>query len=70
MRRRRLLLGSGALALLGLAGMLVVTQLLRAGPAITPASYERIREGMTEAEVEAVLGGPPGDYTNGRYVPL
>ncbi len=29
---------------------------------ITRESYALIREGMARAEVEAVIGGPPGDY--------
>jgi hypothetical protein len=29
---------------------------------ITAANCARIREGMSRAEVEAILGGPPGDY--------
>jgi hypothetical protein len=29
---------------------------------VTRAAHERIEEGMTQAEVEAILGGPPGDY--------
>jgi hypothetical protein len=29
---------------------------------ITRENCERIREGMSLAEVEAILGGPPGDY--------
>jgi hypothetical protein len=35
---------------------------------ITRASYERIREGMSRADVEAVLG-PPGDYRTGPTTP-
>jgi hypothetical protein len=31
-------------------------------PGINRHSYERIEEGMTMAEVEDILGGPPGDY--------
>jgi hypothetical protein len=29
---------------------------------VTAAAYERIEAGMTRAEVESILGGPPGDY--------
>ena len=29
---------------------------------VTEANSERIKPGMTRAEVEAILGGPPGDY--------
>jgi hypothetical protein len=35
-----------------------------------PESFERIQEGMTLAEVEAILGGPPRDYTGGSMVPI
>jgi hypothetical protein len=30
---------------------------------INGASFEKIKQGMTLAEVEAILGGPAGDYT-------
>ena len=33
---------------------------------ITRENYERIRVGMSSAEVEAILGGPPGDYRTVR----
>jgi hypothetical protein len=29
---------------------------------VNRAAYERIEKEMTRAEVEAILGGPPGDY--------
>jgi hypothetical protein len=51
----------------GLAVALVLCSLLL--PLLLPwhcpvnwAASERIKEGMTRAEVEAILGGPPGDY--------
>jgi hypothetical protein len=31
---------------------------------ITPETFDRIKDGMTRSEVEAILG-PPGDYTTG-----
>jgi hypothetical protein len=68
MHRNRLLLGAGALALLGIAGP-VALLIPRPGAGITRENYERIGKGMTEAEVEDALGCPPGDYTGGRYAP-
>ncbi len=29
---------------------------------VTRANCHRIKEGMTQAEVHAILGGPPGEY--------
>jgi hypothetical protein len=56
-----------------LAGILVSLAMPRHCP-VNPAAYERIEKGMTKAEVEAILGGPPGDYRTrpGRetYLPL
>jgi hypothetical protein len=36
------------------------------------AACERIEKGMTQTEVEEILGGPPGDYTTrpGGFLPL
>src|SRR5262245_30954410 len=30
-------------------------------------AYQTIKPGMSRAEVEKLMGGPPGDYTRGRY---
>jgi hypothetical protein len=49
-------------ALLGLATGPVVL-LMPPRPGITRENYERLRAAMTLAEVEAVLGGPPGNYS-------
>ena len=57
MRRRRLLLGAGALALLGLAGLVTWDAVPR--PGVTRANGERIQEGMTEEQVVAILGRAP-----------
>ena len=68
MCRRRVLLGLGALILLGAAAW-VTTSLLptKQKHNITEDGYERIKKGMTLAEVEAIMGGPAGNYTNGQY---
>ena len=36
--------------------------LMRPRPRFGEEQFERLREGMTEAEVSALLGCPPGDY--------
>jgi hypothetical protein len=63
MRRRRLLLGAGLLGLLRLGAVLTWLLVPRPGAGITRGNVERIREGMTEGEVEAVLGCPAGNYS-------
>jgi hypothetical protein len=46
-----------------------LTLLPRAPSRITAENVERIREGMSLAEVDAILG-PYGDYTSGPVLPL
>jgi hypothetical protein len=58
-RRRRLLLGAGALALLGLAAGLVVC-LAYPRPCVTAENFRRLRLGMTRPQVERLLGPPRG----------
>jgi hypothetical protein len=62
--RRRLLLALGLTACVGLAGLLV--WLNSRTPHINTQTFEQICPGMTVAEVEAILGVPPGDYTGGK----
>jgi hypothetical protein len=60
MWRRRL---RWLLALAGLAVLVAGVVVLWPRPErITPEKVDRIHEGMSRAEVEAILGGPPGDY--------
>jgi hypothetical protein len=56
-RRRKLLLGLVGVAVVVVAGVVVLWP-----SRITPENYERIRVGMSRAEVYAILG-PPGDYS-------
>jgi hypothetical protein len=59
MRRRTLLVALAVLAVVGAAGVVVLP------PQDTRATYEnfcRVKEGMTGAAVEAIVG-PPGDFT-------
>jgi hypothetical protein len=37
-------------------------------PAIMAEQFGQVKEGMTQVEVEAVPGLPPGDYRNGAVV--
>jgi hypothetical protein len=58
MRRRTLLVVLAVLAVVVAAGVVLWP---RPPSRITRENFDRIREGMTRAEVEAILG-PPGDY--------
>jgi hypothetical protein len=55
--RKRLLLAFGLVACLGLAA-LVAWHLWPPKPGVTEANFHRLRVGMSEEEVGAVLGGP------------
>jgi hypothetical protein len=57
---RKLLIGVLAVGLV-LAGALFALVMPRHCP-VNRAACGRIKEGMTRAEVEKILGGPPGDY--------
>jgi hypothetical protein len=59
MRRRTVLVALAGLAVVGAAGVVV----LSSRPSqVTLENCQRIREGMTRFDVELILGGPPGDY--------
>jgi hypothetical protein len=58
MRRYRLPLGLVALALLGLVG-LCTWALIPPPPGVTPANAHLIRIGMSQKQVESLMGGPP-----------
>jgi hypothetical protein len=62
MRKRKLLVVLAALAVVVAAGAVV---LWPRPERVTKENYDRIRAGMTRAEVEAILG-PPGDYRTGH----
>jgi hypothetical protein len=64
---RKLLVGLLAVALVLCGAFFALV-----GPRHCPvnrAACERIKEGMTQAEVEAILGGPPGDYRTRPHAP-
>ncbi|MFO0845374.1 MAG: hypothetical protein U0797_23825 [Gemmataceae bacterium] len=57
-------------ALLAVALVLIGFFMSLAMPRHCPVNHEafgRIKEGMTQAEVHAILGGPPGDYRTRPY---
>jgi hypothetical protein len=58
-KRRRLKWLIPAAVILAAVGWM----LLRRG-GIGPSSYYRIRKGMTQGEVEKIIGMPPGNYSN------
>ena len=62
MRRRKLLVVLAGLAVVGAAGAFVLWPW--PSSRITLENCNRIREGMSRAEVEAILG-PPGDHSSG-----
>jgi hypothetical protein len=66
MRRSRRTLIAGSLAILSVA-VLIHFAIWSARPGVTGANFARLEVGMTQAEVEELLGGPPS-YTapNGR----
>ena len=58
MSRRRLLLGAGPVALLGMAGVALLLWLTRPTPGVTWENFRCLREGMSVRDVEALLGKP------------
>jgi hypothetical protein len=66
MSQRRAILG---LVVLAIAGVLLIALWTR-GPRPCRATFEQVREGMTLAEIEAVVGGPPGNYSDGYRLGL
>jgi hypothetical protein len=60
----RVALLAGALAVVGTAFIDLTDRSPGAG--ITAAKYARLRAGMTQDEVTAILGCPPGNYTDDR----
>jgi hypothetical protein len=61
MRRRKLLVALAGLAAVVAAGVVVLWPPKDPASRITQENFERIKPGMTMAEVTAMLG-PPGDY--------
>ncbi len=65
MRRRWFILGLAVLV----AVVMVIGALPRPErPLVSREQFQKIEDGMTRAEVEAIIGGPPGDYTPGPHL--
>jgi len=67
MRRRRLLVGVGAVALLGVAGFASYLWLTSLAPGVTWASFRRLRLLMSSRDVEGVLGKPHETFETPAY---
>ena len=65
MRKRRLI-SLGIAACLVVVGFALLTLLAKCP--VTRENGEKIETGMTKQQVEALLGGPAGDYSGGWYV--
>jgi hypothetical protein len=67
MRRRWFIVGGVVL----LAVVTVVGQVIPRPrrPQVSREDFSRIEKGMSREEVEAIIGGPPGDYTTRYYFP-
>jgi hypothetical protein len=59
MKRRLIILGLIGLAL---GGLVVLAWPRPSGPRLD--TFQQVQPGMTQAEVHATVGGPPGDYTD------
>jgi len=66
--KKRGCLLAGAVTAAGAAVAACALIRLPAAPGITEANFNRLTEGMAEAEVERILGGAPGDYNDGTAV--
>jgi hypothetical protein len=60
----------GAIAIIGfvLAFAFSLPRTPRSHKGITWENFERLRKGMTQAEAEEILGGPPGWYTDRKVL--
>src|SRR6516164_9857766 len=54
----------GVVAILALLAVPTASRLLQY-PRVTDSRYQRIHVGQSLAEVEAIIGGPPGSYGGG-----
>jgi hypothetical protein len=66
MRGRKLLVVLAGLMLVGVA----VFCLTPGRVDITHRNSEQIRRGMSRAEIQTIIGGPPGDYSTGPTTPV
>jgi len=67
-RRKRLVVLAGLAVVLCAAGAVALWPREGSADRVTRENYDRLRKGMTHAEVQAILG-PPGDYRTGPTLP-
>src|SRR4051812_22435494 len=66
-RRSLLLLAAGLLGCLGLVALVAVPRLVGLRPGVTVANFRRLHYQMSQARVEAILGGPGHErYAGGQ----
>jgi hypothetical protein len=70
MRRWKLLVALVGLAVVVATVLAVVVAPRSQKRGLTEIDFNRVVEGMTLSEVEAILGGPPGEYTENPKQPL
>jgi hypothetical protein len=66
MRRRKLFVALVGLMLVGV-GVFCLTP---GRVDLTYRNTEQIRRGMSRAEIQTIIGGPPGDYSTGPTTPV
>jgi hypothetical protein len=69
MRRRKLLVALAGLAVVIVAGVVVLWPwAIDMSPGVTLHNFVRLKEGMTLSDVATILG-PPGDHTSPNFQP-
>jgi hypothetical protein len=69
-KRKRMLVVVALVAAVTLAGFVGWLAFAPSRHPINLAGFEQIREGMPQAEVEDLLGGPPGNYGSNPPLPF
>jgi hypothetical protein len=62
--RKRWLVVAGALALVGMASIMLYCWAVSPAPGVTEENFHRLRMGMTDREVEVLFGRPADDSSH------